>query len=264
MTNILEKIIQEKKDTLKIVKKNNSLDSLENKIKTINTFLNFKDTIINNKKISLISEIKKASPSAGILVKDFNHLDIAKIYVDNEATCLSVLTEEKFFLGKLDYIEDIKSKFKIPVLAKDFFIDPYQIALSKSYGCDCILIIIAALDKKQADDIYTEALKHNLSVIVEVHDEKEAEASLKYDKALIGINNRNLKTLDISINNTISIFEILKNHRSPLLSESGIKDEKDAKYIYEKTGIKNFLIGESLLKSDNTAELMKRFTQIIQ
>jgi len=264
MTNILEKIIQEKKDTLEIVKKNNSLNSLEDKIKTINTFLNFKDTIINNKKISLISEIKKASPSAGILIKDFNHLDIAKIYVDNGATCLSVLTEEKNFLGKLDYIEDIKSKFKIPVLAKDFFIDPYQIALSKSYGCDCILIIIAALDKKQADDIYAEALKHNLSVIVEVHDEKEAEAALKYDQALIGINNRNLKTLDISINNTISMFEILKNHTGPLVSESGIKDEKDAKYIYEKTGIKNFLIGESLLKSDNTAELMKRFTQIIQ
>ena len=264
MTNILEKIIQEKKDTLEIVKKNNSLNSLEDKIKTINTFLNFKDTIINNKKISLISEIKKASPSAGILIKDFNHLDIAKIYVDNGATCLSVLTEEKNFLGKLDYIEDIKSKFKIPILAKDFFIDPYQIALSKSYGCDCILIIIAALDKKQADDIYSEALKHNLSVIVEVHDEKEAETALKYDQALIGINNRNLKTLDISINNTISIFEILKNYKGPLISESGIKDEKDAKYIYEKTGIKNFLIGESLLKSGNTAELMKRFTQIIQ
>ena len=264
MTNIVEKIIQEKKDTLEIVKKNNSLNSLEDKIKTINTFLNFKDTIINNKKISLISEIKKASPSAGILIKDFNHLDIAKIYVDNGTTCLSVLTEEKNFLGKLDYIEDIKSKFKIPVLAKDFFIDPYQIALSKSYGCDCILIIIAALDKKQADDIYAEALKHNLSVIVEVHDEKEAEAALKYDQALIGINNRNLKTLDISINNTISIFEILKNHKGPLISESGIKDEKDAKYIYEKTGIKNFLIGESLIKSDNTAGLMKKFTQIIQ
>ena len=264
MTNILEKIIQEKKDTLEIVKKNNSLSSLEEKIKTIDTFFNFKDAIINNKKISLISEIKKASPSAGILVEDFNHLDIAKIYVDNGATCLSVLTEEKNFLGKLDYIEDIKSKFKIPVLAKDFFIDPYQIALSKSFGCDCILIIIAALDKKQADDIYAEALKHNLSVIVEVHNEKEAEASLNYDQALIGINNRNLKTLDISINNTISIFEILKNHKGPLVSESGIKDEKDAKYIYEKTGIKNFLIGESLLKSNNTAELMKRFAQIIQ
>ena len=264
MTNILEKIIQEKKESLAEIKKNNSLSYLENKIKTTNTFLNFKDTIINNKKITLICEIKKASPSAGILVKDFNHLNIAKTYIDNGAICLSVLTEEKNFLGKLAYIRDIKTKFKIPVLAKDFFIDPYQVALSKSYGCDCILIIIAALDKKQADDIYEEALKHNLSVIVEVHDEKEAEASLKYDQALIGINNRNLKTLEVSINNTISIFEILKNHKGPLVSESGIKDEKDAKYIYEKTGIKNFLIGESLLKSDNTAELMKRFTQIIQ
>ena len=127
-----------------------------------------------------------------------------------------------------------------------------------------MLIIIAALDKKQADDVYKEALKHDLSVIVEVHNEKEAETALKYDKALIGINNRNLKTLDISINNTISIFEILKNHKGPLISESGIRDEKDAKYIYEKTSIKNFLIGESLLKSDNTAELMKKFTQIIQ
>ena len=264
MTNILEKIIQEKKEALAKIKKNNSLSSLENTIKATNSFLDFKNAINNNKKISLISEIKKASPSAGILVKDFNHLDIAKLYVDNGATCLSVLTEEKNFLGKLEYIKDIKDNFKIPVLAKDFFIDPYQIALSKSYGCDCILIIIAALDEKQADEIYMEALKHNLSVIVEVHNEKEADYALKYDQALIGINNRNLKTLDISINNTISMFEILKNHKSPLISESGIKNEEDAKYIYEKTGIKNFLIGESLLKSDNTAQLMKRFTQIIQ
>jgi indole-3-glycerol phosphate synthase len=101
-------------------------------------------------------------------------------------------------------------------------------------------------------------------VIVEVHDHKEAEIALKYENALIGINNRNLKTLDISINNTISIFEILKNHKGPLISESGIKDENDAKYIYEKTGIKNFLIGESLLKSGNPEALMKKFTQIIQ
>ena len=238
MTNILEKIIQEKKEALEIIKKNNSLSSLEDKIKTINTFLNFKDAISNNTKVSLISEIKKASPSAGVLVKNFNHIDIAKLYVDNGATCLSVLTEEKNFLGKLDYIKDIKDKFKIPVLAKDFFIDPYQISLSKSFGCDSILIIIAALDKKLADDIYAEALKHDLSVIVEVHDKKEAEVALKYDQALIGINNRNLKTLDISINNTISLFEILKNHKGPLISESGIKDEKDAKYIYEKQVLK--------------------------
>ena len=264
MINILEKIIEDKKESLKIIKKNNSLKSLEDKIKNINTFLNFKEAISNNKGISLITEIKKASPSAGILVKNFNHLDIAKMYVDNGATCLSVLTEEKHFLGRLDYIKDIKDKLNIPILAKDFFIDPYQIALSKSYGSDCILIIIAALEEKQADEIYAEALRYNLSVIVEVHDEKEAETALKYEKALIGINNRNLKTLDISINNTISIFEILKNHNGPLISESGIKNEDDAIYIFEKTGIKNFLIGESLLRSDNIAELMKRFTQINQ
>jgi indole-3-glycerol phosphate synthase len=264
MTNILKKIIEDKKESLKIIKKNNSLDSLENKIKTLNFFLDFKDTIIQNKGVSLISEIKKASPSAGILIKDFDHLDIAKTYVKNGTVCLSILTEEKYFLGKLDYIKDIKDQFKIPILAKDFFIDPYQIALSKSFGCDCILIIIAALDNKQADEIYAEALKHKLSVIVEVHNKREAEIALKYEKALIGINNRNLKTLDVSINNTVSIFEILKNHRGPLISESGIKNENDAKFIYEKTGIKNFLIGESLLKSDNTSELMKKFIQIIQ
>ena len=264
MTNVLDKIIQDKKDYLEILKKDNTLNALEAKIKTFNNFLDFKETIAKNKDVSLIAEIKKASPSAGVLVKDFNHLNIAKMYIENGATCLSVLTEEKHFLGKLDYIKDIKNEFKIPILAKDFFIDPYQIALSKSYGCDCVLLIIAALDDKQADEIYAEALKHKLSVIVEVHDHKEAEIALKYENALIGINNRNLKTLDISINNTISIFEILKNHKGPLISESGIKDENDAKYIYEKTGIKNFLIGESLLKSDNPEALMKKFTQIIQ
>ena len=264
MTNVLDKIIQDKKESLKILKKDNTLNALEAKIKNFNNFLDFKETIVKNKNVSLIAEIKKASPSAGVLVKNFNHLNIAKMYIENGATCLSVLTEEKHFLGKLDYIKDIKNEFKIPILAKDFFIDPYQIALSKSFGCDCVLLIIAALDDKQADEIYAEALKHKLSVIVEVHDHKEAEIALKYENALIGINNRNLKTLDISINNTISIFEILKNHKGPLISESGIKDENDAKYIYEKTGIKNFLIGESLLKSGNPEALMKKFTQIIQ
>ena len=263
MINMLEKILNDKKQSLELIKKNKSLDVLEKNIKD-QIFFNFKQAIQNNKGVSLISEIKKASPSAGIIIDNFNHLDIAKMYMENGATCLSVLTEEKHFLGKLEHIQDIKKKFKIPILAKDFFIDPYQITLAKSYGCDCILIIIAALNVNQADEIYAEALRHNLSVIVEVHDLKEAELALKYDKAIIGINNRNLKTLDVSIKNTISIFEVIKAHKGPHLSESGIKSERDAKYIYEKTGIKNFLIGESLLKSDNPEALMKKLTQIIQ
>ena len=263
MKNILEKIVKDKKQSLEIIKKDKSLDALEKNIKN-QIFYDFKKAIQINKGISLISEVKKASPSAGVFVDNFNHLKIAKMYVENGATCLSVLTEEKYFLGKFEYIQDIKKKFKIPILAKDFFIDPYQIPLAKSFGSDCILIIIAALNGSQADEIYSEALKHNLSVIVEVHDIKEAEMALKYDQALIGINNRNLKTLDVSINNTISIFEVVKAHKGPLLSESGIRNEKDAQYIYEKTGIKNFLIGESLLKSDNPSELMKKLIKITQ
>ena len=263
MKNILEKIIDDKKRSIELIKREKSLDALEKNIK-YQKFFNFKEAIQKNKGVSLVSEIKKASPSAGILVKKFNHLEIAKTFINNGATCLSVLTEEKYFLGKLEFIKDIKNKFNIPILAKDFFIDPFQIALSKSYGCDCILIIIAALNGSQADEIYSEALKNNLSVIIEVHDLKEAESALKYDQALIGINNRNLKTLDVSINNTLSIFETVKSHKGPLLSESGIKNEKDAKYIYEKTGIKNFLIGESLLKSDNPGGLMRKLIQITQ
>ena len=264
MSNKLKQIIEDKKEFLNLIKKKSSLDFLEKKIKDLNFFYDFKEAIENNKKVSLISEIKKASPSAGILVKNFNHLNIAKIFIENGSTCLSVLTEEKHFLGKLDYITDIKNKFKVPVLAKDFFIDPYQIALSKSYGCDCILLIMAALDGNQADEIYDEANKKNLTVIVEVHNKKEAEIALKYQNALIGINNRNLETLEISINNTISIFDVVKDHKSPIISESGIKNENDAKYIYDKTGIKNFLIGESLLSSDNPAALIKKIIQINQ
>ena len=264
MANTLKQIIEDKKESLILIKKNNSLNSLEKKIKNIDFFIDFKKTVEANKGITLISEIKKASPSAGILIKNFNHLDIAKIYIDNGSTCLSVLTEEKYFMGKPDYITDIKKKFKIPILAKDFFIAPYQITLSKSYGSDCILLIIAALNGSQADEIYDEAIKKNLSVIVEVHDKKEAETALKYKKALIGINNRNLKNLEISINNTISIFETVKNHQGPIISESGIKNENDVKYIYDKTVIKNFLIGESLLSSDNPAGLIKKIIQINQ
>ena len=263
MSNVLEKIVIDKKDSIIKSKNSYTISDLENKISSYNNYLNFKNKLTENK-ISIVAELKKASPSAGLIIKNYNPIEISKQYLNSGASCLSILTEEKYFLGKLDYITDIKNKFKIPVLAKDFFIDPYQIALSKSYGCDCVLLIIAALNGNQADEIYAEAIKHNLSVIVEVHDQKEAEIALKYNEALIGINNRNLKTLDISINNTVSIFEVVKNHKGPLISESGIKDENDAKYIYEKTGIKNFLIGESLLSSDNPARLIRRFIQINQ
>ena len=265
MENILEKIIKQKKEDLKVVKRKTSLLSIENKIKSINNFLDFKKTITSNQeqmKVSLIAEIKKGSPSAGVIVKDFDHLKIANLYNENKATCLSVLTEEKFFLGSLNFISEIKKKFKLPILAKDFFIDPYQVSYAKSFGCDCILIILSALSEKQADEIYDEALKNKLSIIVEVHDEKEAESALKYNEAIIGINNRNLKTLNVSLKNTVKIKKKLTSHKGPLVSESGIKNKKDAQYIYDKTGIKNFLIGESLLSSSEPSKLIEEILSI--
>ena len=265
MENVLEKIIKQKKDDLKTIKEKISLTAIENKIKSIDNFLDFKKTIINNQeqnKVSLIAEIKKASPSVKIIVKDFDYLKIANLYSDNNATCLSVLTEEKFFLGNLNYITEIKKKIKLPILAKDFFIDPYQVAYSKSFGCDCILIILSALSEKQADEIYDEALKNKLSVIVEVHDEKEAECALKYNEAIIGINNRDLKNLNVSLDNSIRIKKKLTSHQGPLISESGIKNKNDAQYIYDNTGIKNFLIGESLLTSGEPGRLIKHILSI--
>jgi indole-3-glycerol phosphate synthase len=265
MENILEKIIKKKKEDLEVVKKKNSLFSIESKIKSIDIFLDFKKTLVDNQqlnKVSLIAEIKNASPSAGIIIKDFDHLKIANLYSDNNAACLSVLTEERFFLGNLNYITDIKKKIKLPILAKDFFIDPYQVSYSKSFGCDCILIILSALSEKQADEIYDEALKNNLSVIVEVHDENEAERSLKYSEAIIGINNRNLKTLNVSLDNSVRIKKKLTSHQGPLVSESGIKNQNDAQYIYDNTGIKNFLIGESLLSHVEPSRLIKDILSI--
>ena len=265
MQNILEKIIEQKKIDLEDIKKKNSLNSIDQKIKSINSYLNFKETLIyqaQKNHVSLIAEIKKSSPSAGIIVKDFDHVKIADMYSNNGATCLSVLTEEKFFLGNLNYIEEIKKKIKIPILAKDFFIDPYQVSYSKSFGCDCILIILSALSEKQSDEIYDEALKNKLSVIVEVHDEKEAEYALKYEEAIIGINNRDLKSLNVSLDNSIKIQKKLVSHKGPLISESGIKNKKDAQYIYDNTGIKNFLIGESLLSSGKPSKLIEEILSI--
>ena len=142
----------------------------------------------------------------------------------------------------------IKEKIKLPILCKDFFLDPLQVYLAKSYGADAILIILAGVTDKLANELYETALKLNMSVIVEVHTKEEAKNSLKFENALIGINNRNLKTLKTDINTTFDIHDVLVNHKGPLISESGIKTKVELLEIASKTKIKTFLIGESLLK----------------
>ena len=255
--NVLEKIIQKKNERIVNLKKTISLESLNELINTNKKFVNFKEKIENNikeKKFSIIAEIKKASPSAGIIIKDYDPVKIADTYNNNKATCLSVLTEEDFFLGNLIHISKIKQKVNLPILCKDFFVDKFQIPLAKSYGADAILIILAGVSDKTANELYEEALKLNMSVIVEVHTVDEAKLALKFKDALIGINNRNLKTLKTDINTTFDIHNVLVNHSGPLISESGIKTKDELIDLSNKTSIRTFLIGESLLKNlDNNS-----------
>ena len=250
--NILNKIITKKIERIDFLKKSTNLDSLNEIIDKENSYINFKEKIENNivqDKISIIAEIKKASPSAGVIIDDYNPVEIAKIYNENKVTCLSVLTEEDFFLGNLIHISKIKQKFNLPILCKDFFVDKFQIPLAKSYGADAILIILAGVSDDLANELYEEALKYNMSVIVEVHTVEEAEKALNFKDALIGINNRNLKTLKTDINTTYDIHNVLTKHQGPLISESGIKTKDELLDLKNKTSIKTFLIGESLLKN---------------
>ena len=250
--NILEKIIKKKVEKIDVLKKSITMNALNDKIDKNKSFINFKEKIeknINNNKISIIAEIKKASPSAGIIINDYDPLNIAKIYNDNKATCLSILTEEDFFLGNLIHVSKIKQEVNLPILCKDFFVDKFQVPLAKSYGADAILIILAGISDNLANQLYEEALKLNMSVIVEVHTVEEAKKALNFKNALIGINNRNLKTLKTEINTTYDVYNVLINHSAPLISESGIKTKEELLEINEKTNIKTFLIGESLLKN---------------
>ena len=250
--NILEEIIKKKINKIDILKKSTSLNSLTDIIDKNNSFLNFKEKIqsnLLNNKTSIIAEIKKASPSAGVIIQNYNPVEIANIYNANNVTCLSVLTEEDYFLGNLIHISKIKEKVNLPILCKDFFIDKFQIPLAKSYGADAILIILAGVSDNLANDLYEEALKYKMSVIVEVHTVEEAKKALNFKEALIGINNRDLKTLKTDINTTYDIYNVLNNHDGPLISESGIKTKEELLDLKNKTSINTFLIGESLLKN---------------
>jgi len=250
--NILKKILDNKKIKINNLKNEINIDFLSQKIKDNKTFIDFKKKIKNNHnqdKISIIAEIKKASPSAGIIMESYNPVDIASIYKSKNVTCLSVLTEEDFFQGNLIHISKIKQKIDLPILCKDFFFDKFQVHLAKSYGADAILIILAGITEDEAYQLYEEAIKLKMTIIVEVHTVQEAKKALKFTEALIGINNRNLKTLETDINTTYDICNVLVNHNQPLISESGIKNKDELLEIKNKTRIKTFLIGESLLKN---------------
>jgi len=260
--NILEKIINDKKNEVKLDKIKNPIDQLKKKVS--NKKYIFSNTLENYKqenKIAIIAEIKKASPSKGIIKEDFDHLKIAEEYIKNNAACLSVLTEKKYFLGNKKFVRDIKKKFNTPVLNKDFFIDPYQVIEANQNGSDCILVIINSSDETLINELISTADELGMNSILEVHSEKEMEIALNFKNALFGINNRNLENFSVSLDTTINIYKefesALKN--KIVISESGFHSNKEIKKVKNETGINNFLIGESLIKSDSITECFQNF-----
>ena len=263
MTSILTEIYNYKKDFIYEQKKVFPENELIKKLNGKNKKRGLKKTIDENfyaNNISIIAEVKKASPSKGIIANIFNPKLIAKNYQDGGATCISVLTDEKYFLGSIDHLKEISENSSIPIIRKDFIISEYQIFESKYIGADCILLIHSILSKREILNFYKLANELNLDVLIEVHNKEELLNIFDLDNVLIGINNRNLNTMKVDINNSIKLLDSLKT-KPNLICESGIKSIDDIKKLL-KVDFKSFLIGEFLMKSTNPKELLQNIFKL--
>ncbi len=204
---------------------------------------------------SLIAEVKKASPSKGVIRHDFDPIQIAKTYKESGASCLSVLTDEPYFQGCDGYLVSIKKAVNIPVLRKDFMVDPYQIYESRTLGADCILLIMAALENNQATELYEIARELRMDVLIEVHNLEELERSIKLDPMMIGVNNRNLKTLEVDIKTSYDLLKSMPKNCYKI-SESGINDNQTLRGLHT-SGYDGFLVGESLMRQENISKAVK-------
>ena len=259
MNNILKKICEDKKLELEILKKKCSLNSLKKLISDQINKRDFKNVIIKSveeRKNFIIGEIKKASPSAGEIIHNYEPIEIAKIYERAGVKALSVLTEKNYFKGEIDHLSYIKQNTNIPILRKDFIIDEYQIYESKVYQADVILLIVSILSDEELKKFLKIANELNLDCIIETHDENEIKRALKLDYPILGINNRNLKNLKTDLNNSVSLFTSISKDYT-VIAESGIKTAEDIN-MYNDLGIFNFLIGESILRSKDYATFIKK------
>jgi indole-3-glycerol phosphate synthase len=198
-------------------------------------------------RLALIAEVKKASPSAGVLCKDFDPVRIAKAYEAAGASCLSVLTDEKFFQGSLDSLRQIRAAVKLPLLRKDFIIDERQILEAIEWGADAILLIVAILSDEQLQKFHSLAVEAGLAALVEVHDGEELDRALKISPALVGVNNRNLKTFKVDLGTTEQLASRITHHGLLLVAESGIRTRADAERL-KRCGANAILVGESLMR----------------
>ena len=258
MDNILDKILATKKNEIKNAKQLFSLTDLTEKIEINNDERDFVAALQDKHKTgsqAVIAEIKKASPSKGIIREAFDPISIALSYEKGGAACLSVLTDKEYFQGDINYIQQIKQTCQLPILRKDFIIDPYQIYESKAFGADCILLIAAALDLSEMKEFEEVAESLNMAVLVESHNPAELEKALELNTLLIGINNRNLKTFDVSLQTSIDLKEKIPSGRIAI-TESGIftRDDIDCMNGY---GILTFLIGEAFMRDADPGQSLE-------
>ena len=259
MSNILKKICEDKNKEIELLKDKCSLATLKKLISEKIEKRNFKNTVIDstiNKNNFIIGEIKKASPSAGEIIKDYDPLDIAKTYENAGIGAISILTESNYFGGEIDHLSLIKQNTRIPILRKDFIIDEYQIYESKVYQADIILLIISILSDHELRRFLDISKELKLDVMIETHNEEEIKRAMKLDYPIIGINNRNLKNLKTDVKNSANLFTSITKDFT-VIAASGIKSLSDIE-MYNELGIFNFLIGESILRSNDYATFIKK------
>jgi indole-3-glycerol phosphate synthase len=245
--NILDKIVEEKKrEIAKLPARIIAAGDLRDALLEHGERRDFIAALKQAKHVGLIAEVKKASPSAGIICKDFDPVRIAKEYEAAGASCLSVLTDEKFFQGSLDYLRQIREAVKLPLLRKDFIIDERQILEAIEWGADAILLIVSILTDEQLKKFHALAKDAGLAALVEVHDAQEMERVLKIDVELIGVNNRDLKTFKVDLATTETLAAKIGSEKI-LVAESGIHTRADVERL-KKCGAKAILVGESLLR----------------
>ena len=246
--NVLDEIVLNTKSKLEAMKSKTSLKELISQVNKIKIEKSgFKENLSANDQ-AIIAEIKKASPSAGIISEDFDPVSKAKEYELLGASALSILTEEDYFLGSIQYLKDVKAISNLPILRKDFIVDEYQIYESKLIGADCILLIVSILSDKELERFTSLADTLGLDYIIEVHNEEELKRVEDFSEAIIGVNNRDLKTFEVNIENSIRLRNLFKKENI-FVAESGIKNQKDIDEL-SKHNINVFLIGESLMRGD--------------
>jgi len=257
--SVLDRIIAYKRDEVAQRKALRSQADLEGAIRRQGPTRGFIDHLLETQRPALIAEIKKASPSKGIIRPDFRPADIAKSYEKYGAACLSVLTDKDYFQGAPEYLQAARAACALPVLRKDFMVDPYQVVEARVMGADCILLIAAALDLKEMQDLEALAHSYGMAVLVEVHNGEELDAALQLKTPLLGVNNRNLRTFEVTLETTLGLLSRIPADRI-VVTESGIITPEDVALMRARQ-VETFLVGEAFMRAPEPGvELARLFS----